>query len=77
MKVQIQTNEVKTFPCLMKNQFGQIALVTQHNDKKFVTVLANTDNEYSYLGCFETYESDVKPCDYSPRPAGYELTIRN
>ena len=77
MKVQIQTNEVNTLPCLMKNQFGQIVLVTKHNDQKFVTVLANTDNEHSYLGCFETYESDVSDKDYSSLPAGYQLTITN
>ena len=77
MKVQIQTNEVNTLPCLMKNQFGHIVLVTKHNDQKFVTILANTDNEQSYLGCFETYESDVSVKDYSSLPAGYQLTITN
>ena len=77
MKVEIKTNEVTTYPCLMKSQFGQICLVTQHNDKKFVTVLANTDKFDTFINLFETYESNVLPKDYSPLPKGFQLTITN
>ena len=78
MKSEIKTNEVTELPCLMQNNYGQIVMVTYGNEaenEKYVTVVANKDKSYHDVG--KTWLSDVRPDEYKPLPAGYQVTITN
>lgn len=57
-------------PCLMKNQYGEVFLVTDGIDGKiFVTRISQGPEEV------ETWESDLK--DYKPLPKGTKLELIN
>lgn len=67
----------KEFPCLMKNHFNQIVLVTQDSGgKKHVTPLKDLDKDNDLL-IEETFESEIKEEDYSFLPKGVKITITN
>lgn len=59
-------------PCLMKNEFGEVFLVTDGNQrgKIFVTRIAPFDEDEML-----TWESDIKK--YEPLPKGTKVTITN
>ena len=59
----------------MKTEFGQIVLASCNEDKTYVTVLANIDGSDCDLG--NTWETKLLPKDYSPLPAGYQITLTN
>lgn len=62
--------EPKERPCLMKNEFGEVFLVTDGMEGKiYVTRIASGADEV------ETWESDLK--NYKPLPKGTKVEIVN
>lgn len=58
-------------PCLMKNEFDEVFLVTDKSDGKgFYVTRINCDAED-----VETWESDLK--DYKPLPKGTKVELIN
>ena len=57
-------------PCLMKNQYGEVFLVTDGVDKNYFVTRISAGGEE-----METWESDLK--DYKPLPEGAKFEFTN
>ena len=78
MKSTTKEKLVTAFPCLMKDQFGRVVLVTDLSNKPGryqVTVVAAIKAEIANLGT--SWESDLKPTEYFPLPSGFEVNLIN
>ena len=57
-------------PCLMKNEFGEVFLVTYGIDNEIYVIRINCDSDE-----VETWQSELK--DYKPLPKGTKVEIIN
>lgn len=77
MTIRIDNDLEKEFPCLMKNNIGQILLVqiTRKPESPYqTTVIANTDGSFFDVG--ETLGKTALN-DLHFLPKGYKVTIEN
>lgn len=80
MKITIKNSIIQDFPCLMKNNLGQILLVIKtHGFLDPIhfytrTIIANLDNSFVNVGSSVSKEG-VDDLHFLPK--GYKVTIEN
>ena len=76
MKVEIkEVKQINELPCLMKNKYNEIFLMSKGIDKDtvYATKLSSPLEEEGVI----TWESNIEQGGYEPLPKGYEIKLIN